>query len=48
METIVVIDETGFLKKGKHSAGVPDEVEFATKPAARWVTGDSVYGSNCP
>lgn len=111
---VLVLDETGFLKKGQHSvgvqvqycgtargkancqigvfltyvseqgltfvdralylpeswtsdrercraAGVPDEVEFATKPAlgqamlartlaaglpARWVTGDSVYGSN--
>ncbi len=113
---VLVLDETGFLKKGKHSvgvqvqycgtargkancqvgvfltyassqgltfvdralylpeswtadrercraAGVPDEVEFATKPAlgvamlkralgaglpAKWVTGDSVYGSNYP
>jgi len=113
---VLVLDETGFLKKGQHSvgvqvqycgtargkancqvgvfltyasdkgltfvdralylpeswtsdrarcraAGVPDEVKFATKPAlgkamlqrtleaglpARWVTGDSVYGSNYP
>jgi SRSO17 transposase len=113
---VLVVDETGFLKKGEHSvgvqvqycgtargkancqvgvfltyasvqgltfvdralylpeswtadrercraAGVPDKVEFATKPAlgkamleralgagvsAKWVTGDSVYGSNYP
>lgn len=113
---VLVLDETGFLKKGTHSvgvqvqycgtargkancqvgvfltyvggqgltfvdralylpeswtndrercreAGVPDDVEFATKPAlgiamlkrtlkrgvpAKWVTGDSVYGSNYP
>jgi len=113
---VLVLDETGFVKKGSHSVGVqvqycgtargkancqvgvflsyvssggltfvdralylpeswtqdrercravgvPDGVEFATKPAlgiamlkralqaevpAKWVTGDSVYGSNYP
>jgi hypothetical protein len=30
---VLVIDETGFLKKGRHSAGV----------SGTWVTGDSVY-----
>lgn len=35
-DAVLVLDETGFLKKGRHSAGVP----------AKWVTGDSVYGAD--
>ncbi len=29
---ILVLDETGFLKKGAKSAGVPDDVTFAARP----------------
>src|ERR687894_395421 len=35
-DAVLALDETGFLKKGDKSAGVP----FA------WVTGDSVYGAD--
>jgi SRSO17 transposase len=35
-EAVLVLDETGFLKKGSKSAGVP----------GRWVVGDSLYGAD--